>query len=101
MQNLVVAIFRIKAGKMREATDLLMQVLPETRAYEGCISLQLFLDEETDTYTLIEDWKSLADYNKYVEWRMETGVFDMFDPLIEGGAEGIDIQRHGESIASY
>ena len=101
MQNLVIAVFRIKPGKIKEATSLLMKILPETRGYEGCISLQLFLDDKTNTYTLVEDWKSLAHYNKYVEWRMETGVFNMFDPLIEGGAEAIDIQQHGKSVASY
>ena len=101
MQNLVIAIFRIRPGKMKEATELLTKILPETRSYKGCISLELFLDEATDTYTLIEDWETLSDYNGYVEWRMETGVFNLFDPLIEGGAEGIDIQRHGPSIAKY
>ena len=101
MENLVIAVFRIRRGKMEEATALLRKILPETRRYEGCISLQLFLNEETRTYTLVEDWKSLTHYNKYVDWRMETGVFDLFDSLIEGGSEGIDIQRHGESVASY
>ena len=101
MENLVIAVFRIRRGKMEEATALLKKILPETRRYEGCISLQLFLNEETRTYTLVEDWKSLTHYNKYVDWRMETGVFDMFDSLIEGGSEGIDIQRHGESVVTY
>ena len=100
LENLVIAVFRVRAGKMEDATALLKKILPETRRYEGCISIQLYLNEETKAYTLVEDWKRLNHFNNYVNWRMETGVFDRFDSLIEGGAEGIDIQRHGESVAT-
>jgi hypothetical protein len=50
---------------------------------------------------LIEDWDSLADYSLYVEWRKSTGLFELLDTLIIGGAAGIQMHQHGKSVANY
>jgi quinol monooxygenase YgiN len=101
MNNFVIAVFPIKLGKIQEMTDLLLEILPATRSYKGCLSLELYLNKSTNTYTLIEDWDSLEDYSQYVEWRKSTGLFELFDALIIGGAAGIQIHQHGKSIAKY
>jgi len=101
MLNLVIAVFPIKAGKTQEMTNLLLEILPDTRSYKGCLSLELYFNETANTYTLIEDWDSLADYSLYVEWRKSTGLFELFDALIIGGAAGIQMHQHGKSVANY
>ena len=49
----------------------------------------------------MEDWDSLADYSLYVEWRKSTGLSELFDALIIGGAAGIQMRQHGKSVANY
>ena len=66
----------------------------------GC-ELYVYFNETTNTYTLIEDWDSLADYSLYVEWRKSTGLSELFDALIIGGAAGIQMRQHGKSVANY
>jgi quinol monooxygenase YgiN len=101
MNNLVIAVFPIKSGKTQAMTNLLLEILPDTRSYKGCLSLELYLNDTTNIYTLIEDWDSLEDYSQYVEWRKSTGLFELFDALIIGGAAGIQMHQHGKSIANY
>ena len=101
MKNLVIADFPIKPGKTQDMTNLLLEILPDTRSFKGCLSLELYFNESANTYTLIEDWDSLADYSLYVEWRKATGLFELFDALIMGGAAGIQMHQHGKSVANY
>ena len=101
MQNLVIAKFPVKPEKLQETGQFLAEILPETRAFKGCIKLDLYLEEATKTYVLVEYWDSLADYDKYVEWRKVTGTFDLFESLIVGGAAGIQMHKCGEVMSRY
>ena len=40
------------------------------------------------TYTLIEDWKSLEHYERYLQWREDGGIADLLEPVLVGGLEG-------------
>ena len=101
MNNLVIATFPIVPGKTKEVTDFLMEIIPDTRSYKGCISLELYLDKTKNIYTLVQDWESLADYDKYVEWRQSSELFKTFDSLVIGGGAGIQMQQHGKSVAIW
>jgi len=101
MNNLVIATFPIVPGKTKEITDFLMEIIPDTRSYKGCISLELYLDETKNIYTLVQDWESLADYDKYVEWRQSTELFKTFDSLVIGGGAGIHMAQHGKNVATW
>ncbi len=53
----------------------LKEILPDTRAFEGCESI--VVHENTDDPTslvLYEIWASREHHEKYVQWRVETGV---------------------------
>ncbi len=88
MKTLVVAEFPAKPGKLEELETSLRAALRDTRAFDGCISLATFLHPETSTFTLIEDWESPAHYQRYLAWRMENGLGELLDDLLEGGAAG-------------
>ena len=38
------------------------------------------MKDKTKTYTLIEDWDSLEQYETYLQWRIDTGIADLFKP---------------------
>jgi hypothetical protein len=45
--------------------------LGDTRAFKGCIKVDVFADDTSKTYTLIEEWESFAAYDSYMKWRTE------------------------------
>jgi len=93
MQNMVTAEFRAAPGKLDALIDFLREALPDTRSFEGCISLAVHVDREAGAILLIEDWRSLADYDRYLAWRVETGLVEAIGGLLEGGAGGMAIRK--------
>ena len=88
MSHFVVAEFHAAPGKLDELTAALKEALPVTRAYDGCHSLDSWLDTERSTIVLTEQWESHDHYDRYLAWRGETGVLTAIAPLFEGGAAG-------------
>lgn len=95
MENLVIVSFPAKPEMLEALKDAMKKALPETRAYDGCISVDTYIDESTDTIHLIEDWETLDHQAKYLNWRVETGLLDDLDPLLAGGASSINIALCG------
>ena len=93
MSQFVVAEFHAAPGKLDELTAALKQALPETRAYDGCLSLDSWLDEERSTIVLTEQWVSFDHYDRYLAWRVETGILGEVAALLEGGAAGFVPRR--------
>jgi len=88
MSQFIVAEFHAAEGKLNELLAALKQALPETRAYDGCLVLDSWLDEERATIVITEQWVSFDHYERYLDWRRETGVFDILAPMLEGGVAG-------------
>ena len=95
MENLVIVSFPAKPEMLETLKDAMKKALPETRAYDGCISVDTYIDESTNTIHLIEDWETLDHQAKYLNWRVETGLLDDLDPLLTGGASSINIALCG------
>ena len=70
----------------------------DTRNFEGCISIDTYEDFSTSTIYLIEDWESLENHLNYAKWRAETGLGDVLEPLLEGGAASLKMIRCGEKL---
>ncbi len=49
-------------------------LFPETRAYDGCIDITAYLNEDGHTFIFVEHWETKEQYGKYLAWREETGV---------------------------
>ena len=86
MKNLVIVSFPAKEGMLDDLKETLKVALPDTRSFEGCISVDTYIEDSTNTVYLIEDWESLDDQSRYLNWRVETGLLDVLDPLLDGGA---------------
>ena len=96
MENLVIVSFPAKPEMLETLKDAMKKALPETRAYDGCISVDTYIEESTNTIHLIEDWETLDHQAKYLNWRVETGLLTQLDPILDGGAESIKINICGQ-----
>ena len=70
---------KIKKGLESECIEELNILLKDTRAYEGCKALY-FVQNQDDLSNLefIEKWDSKEHYEKYLQWRVESGVLEDF-----------------------
>ena len=84
---------RAKPGTGNELVAYLRTILPETRAYEGCLGADMLQNrDDADNLVLVETWETREQYEKYLAWRRGRGDSDR---LKEGLAEPPDI-RHFE-----
>ena len=95
MKSLVIATFPAQAGKLEELKQLFRDALVDTRAFDGCISIDVHVEKDTETIHLIEYWESLDHYEAYLHWRIENGLAELLNPILEGGAEGLKIIKCG------
>ena len=71
--TLVLAEFSPKEGLKNEVLKWLESVLPETRGYDGCESLHVYQEIDTDKIILVERWETKDKFIAYRNWRAETG----------------------------
>ena len=91
MKNLVIVSFPAKAESLETLKELMRRALPDTRSFDGCISVNTFIEESTNTIHLIEDWETLNHQATYLNWRVETGLLEDLDPFLEGGSSAIKV----------
>ena len=72
-----------KPGGGDELLAMFKAALPDTRAWEGCIGLKAYRDQDNpDSIILVEDFETKEAYQKYLSWRQETGVFDQLSAML-------------------
>ena len=74
MSILVQLEAKAKPESVSEMSAALAQLFPETRAYDGCIDITAYLNDDGHTFVFVEHWKTKEQYEKYLAWREETGV---------------------------
>lgn len=62
---------------------LLAKCLPKTRAYAGCIGIDIYEDvEQKGKLVFYENWESKNAYLAYLNWRTEQGVMEEIGSLL-------------------
>ena len=62
---------------------LLRELLPDTRAYEGCLKVDVYEDQDNPgRIYLVEDWESKAHQQRYQAWRDESGIARVVGPFL-------------------
>ena len=62
---------------------LLRELLSETRAYEGCLKVDVYEDQDNPgRIYLVEDWESKAHQQRYQAWRDESGIAKVVGSLM-------------------
>ena len=89
MKNLVIVSFPAKPDTLESLKDMMRVALVDTRGFDGCISVDTYIEESTNTIHIIEDWETLEHQQKYLTWRVETGLLEVLEPLLDGGAASL------------
>ena len=59
--------------------------LPETRAYGGCISVDVMRRvDNPNAWVLVEEWETQGHHERYVQWRIETGMMAKWEAVMTG-----------------
>lgn len=87
MTALVVKTFKAAEGKFDALGDFFKAVLGDTRAFDGCIKVDVYIDESAASYTLIEEWETFSAHDSYVIWRTTQGDLDETGKLLDGGLD--------------
>ena len=85
----IIVTFKVIHGKEDLVKKLLEDTLNETRSFDGCLSLEVFYEKKTNSYLAIEKWQSVSHYDKYLEWRIQTGIEKVLNPLLDGGWKNV------------
>lgn len=65
---------QVKPEAIDEVRAWFSKNLPDTRAFEGCVSILMVQNEDDPTdLMVVEQWDSRAAYERYVGWRTERG----------------------------
>ena len=83
MSVLVLLEAKAKRENVSELSGALAELFPGTRAYDGCIDIMAYLNDDGQTFVFVENWESKAQYEKYLAWRTETGVMAKLASLLE------------------
>ena len=76
---------KAKSGTGDALAGVFKQILPDTRAFEGCNGVTVLQNEDdSDTLVLVEEWDTKQHHEKYMGWRTETGLVDQLVAAIEG-----------------
>ena len=101
----VLVALKIKDGLLDTALGTLdsPEGLPATRAYEGCLSLERYVQPETNTIWISSTWVSNEAYDQYLEWRLNEDSFvsSKLTPLLVGGDRGLTINQMHSEMKKY
>ena len=93
----VILELKAKPGTGDELVAFFGSILPETRAYEGCTSVDTLQNRDNaDNVVVVEVWDSHEQYEKYLAWQRDRGTSDR---LIEALAEPPSIRQFDETDA--
>ncbi|ORM34925.1 antibiotic biosynthesis monooxygenase [Williamsia sp. 1135] len=76
---------KFKPEALEEATAVFKRALNETRAFDGCESVEVLVDAQDPTrWVILERWASVEQDAKYREFRAGEGAITELGPLLAG-----------------
>lgn len=85
MSTVLIVDAKLKSESISDAVKFFAEIVPDTRAFEGCQGVDVCIDsEDAGRLVLVEKWVSMDHYQKYHHWREETGVLDQLRSFLDG-----------------
>ena len=79
----VILEVQAKPGTGDEVVAFFRSILPETRAYEGCTSVDALQNsDDADNMVVVEVWDSHEQYEEYLAWQRERGTSDRLKQIL-------------------
>jgi quinol monooxygenase YgiN len=95
MSQTVQVVFPCKEGQGAGLVAVLKSALVETRAFEGCESVEVYTDADApDRVVLWEKFAKRANHEAYMAWRTETGLPEMLAPILTGDLQITYLTNH-------
>ena len=77
MSVMVFLEMQSNTGNTEQLSSTLKDLLPDTRKYDGCQSVEVFNNQDDpNNLVLVQHWDSRQQYETYLNWRVETGALD-------------------------
>ena len=96
MSAKVIAEFHVKPEHMGEFKKLLVEILPGTRGFAGCIHLEVFEAEEASILFAVSEWDSHDCYDRYLDFRAEDGTVEKLVPFLrDSGFQPYKVVKSG------
>jgi quinol monooxygenase YgiN len=77
--------FRVRPDRMDGADAAIAEVLAATRAFPGCVGLQVLRDTDDAAHVVVvETWESLAHDDAYRAWRGTPEGASRFGEILDG-----------------
>ena len=90
----------LKSGEQGAFTELCRKSFKDTRAYDGCQSIDLTYNlENMNNWVLTETWDFKEHYYKYAAFRIEDGTVETISSLCEGAIVPSDFFKELNSIS--
>ena len=82
MTVLVFVDLKPQQSEVENMINYLKEVAPDTRSFEGCQDINIYQEDDGIGVVMVEHWDSKAHYEKYLAWRVETGVMDKLGAML-------------------
>ncbi len=71
--------------KRDELIAIMKGALPDTRAYDGNLGIEMWTPEDdSGTLMIFEVWETREHQGRYLQWRTETGLVEVLGPFLSG-----------------
>ena len=83
--TVVILDMQVKPEAVDGVKASLKELLPDTRAYDGCQGLDIYEDlDQSGHLVFYERWDSKEHYQRYLSWRTETGAMEQLGKALVG-----------------
>ena len=94
MSHTVITEFNCQKGIGAAFLSGLLPALAETRAFEGCESVETYTDTDNpDRIFLWEKWATRQNQEAYLAWRVEAGMIDQMESVMESPPRFMHLSR--------
>ncbi len=85
MSVIVLVDMQVKPEAVGEMKSNLKKILPDTRAYDGCQSVDIYGNiDDSGNLVFYEHWESRKHHESYMAWRKETGTMNQMFAMVAG-----------------
>ena len=97
MSQKVHVVFPCQEGKGAELIGVLKEALVDTRAWQGCQSIEVYTNADApDDVILWETFDQRSDHEAYFAWRVETLLPAALSPVLRGDLQISYLAAHPE-----
>ena len=81
----VIFDFKLKKDCVEKFMTRLQEIIPGTRGFEGFVSINITQNQDDSAcFAFVEKWDARENYENYIQWRMESGIWEELSVMFDG-----------------